>query len=241
MKQTSAKQISLFAGLIILVVTSLVAGCGKERPKEPPAEVKSMDPKIEQFEVRRQEIQRELKGMKLADIYDRLRSESTKGVEQYNSLTYEEIISRGSNIAPELKSLILKSDTASLLPLIALREIDIKTYNTLEKGLRIRTLVNSLGTSNSFNVWGIPHLYWESAAKAIIDEGNDAVGPLKELLRDKRPAPVWGSEEAMEYEKYKYRVCDYAMALINDISQTKAAIPENSEERDKMIAAMNNK
>ena len=64
------------------------------------------------------------------------------------------------------------------------------------------------------------------------------VEALKPLLEDKHPAPVWGSEEVLEYQKYQYRVCDYTMALINAITQRKIEIPTDPGARDKIIDEM---
>jgi hypothetical protein len=60
-------------------------------------------------------------------------------------------------------------------------------------------------------------VYWEDAAKALIEEDAAAQKPLSALLGDKRDAPVWGSEEVREYQEYHYRVCGYAWDLLNRI------------------------
>ena len=85
---------------------------------------------------------------------------------------------------------------------------------------------------------GLHHLYWEEPAKAIIAEGQAAIGPLKALLGDQRAAPMWGSEEAAEYEAYRYRVCDYAWALLVSIRGEKLAVPTDPSARDKLISEM---
>src|ERR1041384_5864122 len=76
--------------------------------------------------------------------------------------------------------------------------------------------VDSQKTQQYFNTFGTPNDHWEDAAKAIIEEGRAAEEPLFAMLNDHRDAPVWGSELFMEYKRYKYRVSDYAWALLNE-------------------------
>lgn len=225
--------------VIPLTIAIIIAmACAEKAKKEPPKEAKELLKQTETLKVKQQEKREELKGMSIPQIVSRLEDESSKGVEPFNSIAYRELVSRGSKIAPELKNLITKPERASLLSLLALQEIDPGIYDTVDTALRIQTLIDSLRTSDHFNTWGLPHLYWESAAKAIIEHGKVAIDALKPLLKDKRAAPVWGSEEVLEYQKYQYRVCDYAMALINAITQRKIEIPTDPEARDKIIDEM---
>jgi len=69
------------------------------------------------------------------------------------------------------------------------------------------------------------------------EEGSVAEKPLKALLHDRRPAPVWGSEGVMVYQQYHFRVCDYAWALLSGIKKTPLEISESPEARDKLIEA----
>ena len=46
---------------------------------------------------------------------------------------------------------------------------------------------------------------------------------------------MWGSDEVVEYNRYKYRVCDYAWAMLNEIRDKKVEIPTDPAERDKLI------
>lgn len=61
---------------------------------------------------------------------------------------------------------------------------------------------------------------------------------LRPLLEDKRSAPLWGSEEVAEFQRYQYRVCDYAWALIAEILNRKSVIPADPSARDQQIAAL---
>ena len=113
--------------------------------------------------------------------------------------------------------------------------MDQSIYRELDSAFRINVLVDALQNSENFNTWGLPHLYWEEAAQAIIDEGEVAEKPLRLLLDDLRPAPMWGQEEVVEYRAYDYRVRDYAWALILAIRGETLEIPTDPAQRDELI------
>jgi hypothetical protein len=104
---------------------------------------------------------------------------------------------------------IVDSSQKEYFKLMALKKLDEASYARIPARQGAAILTDALAKSESFNAWGIPNHYWESSAKAITAYGADAVPYLERLLDDKRPAPVWGSEEAMIYDRYKFRVCDY--------------------------------
>ena len=192
------------------------------------------------MQLKRENRKRQLHDMNVVQLAAELLSESERGVEPFNSMTFTEITSRGEAAGTELKASLTRPDRTSFLGLLALRKISSDQYKALAPGYRIGVLVDSLRTSKYFNAWGIPHAYWEDAAKALIEEGAAAQKPLSALLGDKRDAPVWGSEEVHEYQEYHYRVCDYAWALLNGIQQKKLDIPKTPEERDRLIAPLLN-
>jgi len=176
----------------------------------------------------------ELRSLDITPLARELAIDSQKGREPFNSLAFAEMVSRGEAAAQRLAPLLTTADRSSLLGLLALRRLGPKAYQQLDGGLRVNVLVDALRTSPSFNTWGLPHLRWEDAARAIIDEGASAEGPLRALLKDKRNAPVWGGEDAAEYRRYRYRVCDYAWALLNEIGGRVVTIPEDPAERDRL-------
>jgi hypothetical protein len=56
------------------------------------------------------------------------------------------------------------------------------------------------------------------------------------MLSDHRPAPVFGSQEAMMYERYNYRLCDYALVFLEQIEgNTKFRMPVSVADRDALI------
>ncbi|HVS81977.1 MAG TPA: hypothetical protein VHE60_09605 [Pyrinomonadaceae bacterium] len=191
---------------------------------------------LQEAEKKRQARTQELKSMDVPRLARELETDSQKGVEPFNSLAFAEMVARGKDAAGTLAPLITKADRSSLFGLLALRKIGPEQFGQLKPDLRVNILVDALRTSKYFNTWGLPHLSWEEAAKAIIAEGQAAERPLTALLSDKRPAPVWGSEGYAEYQRYQYRVCDYAWALLNEIHGQKVPIPEDPAARDRLKA-----
>ena len=179
----------------------------------------------------------ELKSMDVPRLAQELAAESEKGIEPFNSLSFAEMVRRGGSVAVALAPLINKPDRSSLFGLLALRQIGPAQYKQLPPQLRVSILVDALKSSKNFNTWGMPHLSWTESAKAIIEEGQAAQRPLTELLTDKREAPSWGYEQYAEYQRYKYRVCDYAWALLNEIHGQKTQIPEDPATRDRLEAS----
>jgi hypothetical protein len=184
---------------------------------------------------RRQAYEKRLTSMTTEELAAEMRSDSEKGREPFNSAAYREVVSRGEGASAVLKSKLTGDDRGSLLGVLALRQMSHKDYQSLAPSFRIRVLTDSLKNSKYFNTWGIPNLYWEDAAKALIDEGENAKPSLLALLHDQRAALVFGSEGAEVNRQYHYRVCDYALALLDEILHQKVAMPTDPAERDRLI------
>ncbi len=179
-----------------------------------------------------------LKGMDNTQLAAALASESERGLEPFNSMAYSEAVSRGQTVAPDLAKSIVKLDRSSLLTLLAVRKTSRTTYDTVDQVKRVTILAESLRTSKSFNTWGLPHVKWEYASESLIVEGPAAEKALLPLLDDTREAPTWGSEDYMEYDRYKYRVRDYAWALLAAIRKQQIDISPDPTVRDRQIAAL---
>jgi len=205
---------------------------------EKPEIVNQRNGVLEQAQQKRDAHIQQLKAMDVPHLAQQLSVESQKGREPFNSATFTEMVSRGRDGATALAPLIMQPDRSSLLSLLALRKMSPEQYKQLKPELRVSILTNSLKTQQYFNTFGTPNDHWEDAAKAIIEEGRAAEKPLFAMLNDHRDAPVWGSELFMEYKRYKYRVSDYAWALLNEIRGQKIQIPEDPAARDRLEAAM---
>jgi hypothetical protein len=187
-----------------------------------------------------EEVIKELSKMADKDLYTRLQKDSLSGREPFNSLAYKEFLKRGTKSAEALYDLMIGDTRTSFLGIIALKKMDKAIYKRLDSDFVIANIVKTLEQSKSFNSWGLPHLYWEDASKILIEQGGSAIEYLKPLLKITKPAPVWGSEESMEYKKYQYRLCDYAMALILEIKNEKFTIPVEVEKRNDIIRSLTN-
>jgi hypothetical protein len=222
-----------------------IVGCGPQRETGAPNTNTEQDKIVSlRTEVmtaaqqKRDEREKKLRAMDIPQLAGELVQESQKGREPFNSMAFAELISRGENGAATLSSLLTKPEGGSLLGLLALKQMNRTRYTELQQGFRINILVEALKGAKFFNAWGLPHVRWEAAATALIEEGAAAERPLFSLLEDKRAAPVWGSEDFAEYQRYKYRVCDYAWGILREITKTVGAIPESPEERDRLIEEM---
>jgi hypothetical protein len=222
---------------VVVIVAAVMATRCRAIPSAAELRMAAQQKEFAALEAKRQDRIQELNGMGLPRLVDNLVMESRLGKEPFNSMAYEETVRRGPSAVPGLKSQVSTRDASALLPLFALREISNDAYNDVDAAARIAILVDSLRTAKYFNLWGIPHLFWEDAAKTLIAEGKGAEGPLVALLGDRREADIWGSEGVAEQRQYRYRVCDYAWALLNEIRGTKEAIPVDPAVRDQLIAS----
>jgi hypothetical protein len=188
------------------------------------------------LERKREDRSGELRKMDIARLAQELTADTKRGVEPFNSMAFREVVSRGSAAASSLRAAVMP-EASSLLTLLALRQVGADEYRGIPQSVRARVLADALAQSRFFNTWGIPHLFWEEPGKAVIEEGRAMEAPLIALLDDKREARIWGSEGSLEQQRYHYRVCDYAWALLNEVRGQKIAIPENPGERDRLIEA----
>jgi hypothetical protein len=230
-----------YASVIVVLGALACAGCeacwsGSANPGGAAAQevANRTQAVVEEARQKREARTMELAKMDVAALIRELTIDSQKGREPFNSLPYAELVSRGAPAAPAVRVLVKQTDRSSLLTLLALRQISPTEYQQLDPTLRVTILVDALRTSPFFNTWGQPHLRWEEAARALIAEGTAAEAPLKALLIDKREVRVWGGEDASEARRYRYRVSDYAWALLNEIGGHVVPIPVDPAERDKL-------
>jgi len=234
------KRLVLTVAVVLSSVVLLSLSCGRAVQREENGEKKPKPmstAQLEELAKKRQARTQILEQMNVGGLARELRKESDRGIEPFNSMTYRELVSR-KEAGSELKSMLKDSDRSSLLGLLALRGVNLRQYNSLKPLFRISVLVDSLKSSKYFNTWGIPHMYWEDAAEALITEGAEARKPLRSLLDDRRRAPLWGSEEVLASREYGYRVCDYAWAMLTVIDGKELKVPRDPKVRDKLITEM---
>ena len=223
---------------ITLSCFCLMVGCSSQASRVAQERNEERNKQLQEFQTKRETRLKDLKAMDMPGLASELEKESQRGLEPFNSMAYAEAVSRGAQAAGPLVPQLTKPDRSSFLGLLALRKLDSARYRSLAPTFRAAVLVNSLETSTYFNAWGIPTVYWTDAAKAMIEEGAAVEPGLARLLRDTRPAPVWGSEGVMVNQQYHFRVADYAWALLNEIHHKSVAISEKPEDRDKLISEM---
>lgn len=166
-----------------------------------------------------------------------LQRESLEGREPFNSLAYEIIVKKGPTFCVTFRHLLSKPDRSSFLLLLALRKICPTDYQQIPAKVRVNILVDALRHAKSFNAWGLPHIRWHEAAEALIAEKDAARPALVALLKAEgsSDAPVQGLQSYDAYRKYKYRLKDYAWALLNQINDKAIPIPADPTIRDSLI------
>lgn len=229
-----------FAAPLLLLATACPSrepARGRTEAKEKPNIVELRTRTLQDAEQKRNDWNNRLKSMDASQLAAALTSESEQGLEPFNSMAFTEAVSRGETMAPALAQSITRSDRSSLLTLLAVRRASLTAYGSVDQARRVAVLVESLRTSKFFNTWGLPHVKWEFAAESLIGEGAAADKPLSALLDDRRDAPVWGGEDYLEYARYKYRVCDYAWAMLAQIRKQQVDLSPDPAVRDHQITA----
>lgn len=177
------------------------------------------------------------KEMDNAALFEKLVQQSTAQKEPFNSPAYRELSGRKDVSTDSLVSLIRGTNNGNaLLPLVLLRKLNNTAYVNLPAELRANVLTDALQKSKMFNTWGLPNFYLEDASKAMLETGSAAIPALKQMLSDTRPAPVFGGQEAMLYQQYQYRLCDYALFFLEKLQgNANFVMPVSVAERDALI------
>jgi hypothetical protein len=180
------------------------------------------------------------KAMDNAALVRKLAEQSAAQREPFNSLAYLELSRRKEVSADSLVSLVNQTKNGNaLLPLLLLRKLHGQEYLAIPAENRAAVLTDALQNSKMFNTWGLPHLYLEDASRAMLETGKSASPALKRMLSETRPAPVFGGKQYMEYQRYKYRLCDYALFfLAKTQGRADFRMPVSVAERDSLIKEM---
>jgi hypothetical protein len=133
-------------------------------------------------------------------------------------------------------------DASSFVLLLALRRHAPDVYAEVPAELRAQVLVSALRDLQFLDdfSWMEPggHGYDTTAARALLELGDAASGPLVDLLDDPRPAPLSGSEPATMSHLYRYRRADFAYRYLCKLLQRDADFAAEPAERDEAIAAL---
>lgn len=232
MKTLKSMKYSTYSLLILLSITiamPLKAQVKVSTEKQHMAQLSAL-------KVKRDSTLRLMKEMPVKSLVIQMDKDAKMQMAPFNSSAFREITTNRKSDGNELFKEIENSRETGYISILALRKINPEAYNKLKQDAVCSVLIEQFSVTKSYNMWGLPHLYWEEAAKAIIECGKYAEDSLKKFLADKSPAPVWGSEEGLEYEAYMYRRCDYALALIMAIrGEDTREISKSAEKRDAII------
>ncbi len=218
------------AGLCVVA-----AGCRQSRVRDAEQAKAGRDRRASDLAARLDAYRAELKQTAMPPLLERLAADSKNGLEPFNSSVYAEVVSRGQPAGADLAR-ALDSPDANLLALLALRAADLAKYRTIDTATRLRLLLAPLGDGRSaLNIYGLPHGRWASVGESVIEEGPRVEPSLRHFLRDKRPVVHWGSETADEVRRYRYRICDYAWAMLVSARGKKPEVPLDPVARDQLI------
>lgn len=190
---------------------------------------------LEALKIKRDSTLAILSSMNLTELVNHMNKDSQTR-EHFNSPAYREIIHKRRSQGQALFDIIGKNGGVTYIPLMALMKINKEVYEQTDPQLRLAALEEAFKQTKMYNRWGIPHLYWQAPAKAMIGLGKMSEATLKTFLTDKTPADIFGYEEELELEIYKYRRCDYALAMLMAIrNQNVKEISKDPTQRDDII------
>ena len=123
--------------------------------------------------------------------------------------------------------------------LFAVRRHSRDLYSQISTQAKAKTLCSALERAPFLNDWGYlapdGGSYDGEAAEALLEIPRPAVQHLEGVLRDRRPAHVFGSEEATMSHVYHYRRADFAYRYICLILGRKPTFDPDPTERDNAI------
>lgn len=226
------KNISFLFTLVVGML--LFVGCPAQRQNNTPTQQK-MSHQQDSLDLIAQANQKRIAQMPIQELFAKLSVESSQNREPFNSSAFIELSRRKEVTADTILRAINTSDRASLLSLLLLRVKDTVMYKNVDVKKRTAILLDALKKSETFNLWGLPHLNLEAASNALIECGTTALSELRPLLKDCRKINFYGDEEYLEFKKYNYRFCDFVLFYYKTIQNDKFIMPEKQEERDLLI------
>jgi hypothetical protein len=121
---------------------------------------------------------------------------------------------------------------------VALKRSAPEVYAAVPAELRAQVLLDVLRRQQFLNDWGYLSTsgsYDGPAAEALLDTGDAARAGLAELLADRTPVDLEGSEESTLADEYGYRRADFAYRYLAKILGREAPFFARHGERDAAI------
>ena len=127
--------------------------------------------------------------------------------------------------------------------LMALREQWPEGYEEVPVSVKTAVLCGALDNLVFLNDWG--HLgengtHDSKAGAAMLELGEAALCPLRQLLDNTKEAPFFGSADATKATLHKYRRADFAYMYIMRILGRRPRFLRDTRERDLLIASLKN-
>lgn len=174
-------------------------------------------------------------------MINELIADSTEGLALEESETYRSLHLTEAQ-ASEAADLVRQTpDHTRYHLLMALRRDHPGRYSQIPVGTRASILTAALANVRWLNDFGYldPGGSWDGpAATALVETGADAEPALRQLLADRSPAPLRGSEMATMAHLYGYRRADYAFRYLARIAGQDPAFDPDPKRRDEQIAEL---
>jgi hypothetical protein len=225
-------------GMISILACLCAAGCSSAKREETPEQTQ-LKTQLDQQEKQAAQTAQTYHAMNNEALINKLIEQSARKREPFNSLAYRELITRKDVDSKTLVSIVNeKKNGDAILPLLLLRKLDRKAYALIPAEVRSGVLTDALEQSKTFNMWGMPNFYLEDASNALLESGPSAYPNLLRMLSETRPAPVYGSKAYMVYNRYQFRLCDYAFFfLVRMETDPNYTLPASVTDRDVQIKA----
>ena len=174
-------------------------------------------------------------------MLDRLIADSRRHITAMESTSLRNLKSGAVDAGTYADYVKAHPDESSYHVLLALRRLAADDYERLPADVKAGILCSALSTQTHLNDWGYlgpAESYDGEAAQALLRVGGDAKRRLTSLLDDRRPAPLFGGEEATLSSLYHYRRCDFAYRYLSLIIGTVPRFDADTAQRDAAIASL---
>jgi hypothetical protein len=174
-------------------------------------------------------------------MIDELIGEARQGLPLQRSTVLPRVDARTFDGPAAIRQISSHPDYTSYHLLWALRQAAPALYESLDTDLKARVFADAITHVQALNDWGYldpAGSHDGEAARALLALGCAAIAPLKPLLRDDRPAPLFGSEPATLSNSYRYRRKDFAYRYVMLLNGDTPAFDADPAVRDAAIARL---
>jgi hypothetical protein len=168
-------------------------------------------------------------------------SDSREGHALLRSPTLEKLVLSAADEREALGQILARSDYTSYHLLFALRRHSPDVYQGLPAKTKARILVDALEHLPYLNDWGIldpSSSHDGEAATALLELRAAAIEPLRPVLDNAQPAPLFGSEPATVSQHFQYRRCDFAYRYLSLLLGLDPSFDPEPRKRDEEIARL---